>query len=229
MLDLKLTLGAFALATIATMTTTAAQAQSVPACPLCAAAGYAAQRSGELPDKNTASVLLPKGYFALSSLSSKGLVGRTETFLRYGFSDKLSGGFAFLQKQQTLRPSLSYVLTKETVEMPSVSMGIFHDSVSSGRTAYHVTAGRTITDMGNKPFSGYLGLAKVSRESGLRTLAGVSLPLGAGLTTSLQWDGKRGNLGLVGDLGKIAGYPIRLGLVAVGSDLGPLFATQWKK
>ena len=201
----------------------------MPGNPLSPSAGYAAQRAGVLPI-GSGPTILGKEQFFLSTLSSSALTGKTETVLRYGVTERLSVGVSYLQKQASLRPDASLTLVRETVEVPSLTVGLFHDTVGGGREAYYATAGRTITDMGETVFSGYVGVAKYSSERAPRPLVGAALPLLKGkVTTSAQWEGKKLTLGLVAEVGTLGKYPVRLGLVAIGDNVGPLAATTWKR
>lgn len=216
-------------ATIAVGFGLSASAQVVPGNPLSPSAGYAAQRAGVLPI-GSGPTILGKEQFFLSTLSSSALPGKTETVLRYGVTERLSVGLSYLQKQATLRPDASFTITPETVEVPSLTVGLFHDTIGGGREAYYATAGRTITDMGDTVFSGYVGIAKYSSERAPRPLLGAALPLAKGkLTASAQWEGKKLSFGLVADVGRVSGYSIRLGLVTVGDNVGPLAATTWNR
>ena len=204
-----------------------AWAQSAPGGPLTPSAGWATQRAGVGP-VGSQPAILGKGQFFLSSLSNSAIPGKTETALRYGVSDKLSLGLLHLQKQGTIRPNFNYTLTSETVESPSLNVGFYDNSVGGKGSVFYATAGRTISDMGPVQFSGYLGVAKVSGEAAPRLLLGVLMPLAnSRVTASAQWEGKKLSLGLVGDVGRIGKYPVRLGLVAVGNSVGTLGATTW--
>lgn len=206
-----------------------ASAQVVPGNPLSPSAGYAAQRAGVLPI-GSGPAILGKEHFSLTNLSSSALPGKTETVLRYGVTERLSVGVSYLQKQATLRPDASFTLAPETVEMPALTIGFFHDTIGGGRNAYYATAARTITDMGETVFSGYVGIAKYSSERAPRPLVGAALPLVQGkLNASAQWEGKKLTLGLVAAVGTLGGYPFRLGVVMVGDDVGPLLSTTWKR
>ncbi len=206
-----------------------AWAQSAPGGPLSPSAGWAAQLPGQGP-VGTKAAILSKGQFFLSSLSNTALGGKTEAVLRYGMTDRLSVGVSALQKQKTLRPSVNYTLTQETVESPSFNIGFDSGSVGGKRSAFYATAGRTISDMGSQTFSGYLGIAKVSSEDAPRLLIGAALPLlDNKLTASAQWEGKKLSLGLVGTVGSVGKYPVRLGIIALGDNFGPLAATTWQR
>jgi len=196
----------------------AAHAQGAPALPLNAAAGWPAQTS-----------TTGKGSFFLSTLSNDALAGKTETHLRYGITDKLSVGLSHLRKQETVGTNFSYTLSAETVEMPSLTVGAFHDSPGRGREAYWVTAGRTIKDMGTQPFYGYAGVAKLTTESAPRVLVGAALPLPKSTwALSAQWEGKKLCVGLAGSVGTLGSYPVRLGIMSVGDNTGLLGSTTWR-
>ena len=204
-----------------------AWAQSAPGGPLTPSAGWAAQRAGLGPVGSQAAIL-NKGQFFLSTLSNSAISGKTEIALRYGVSEKLSLGLLSLQKQATVRPNINYTLVSETVESPSVNVGFYDNSVGGKGSAFYATAGRTISDMGPVQFSGYLGVAKVSGEAAPRLLIGAAMPLANNrITASAQWEGKKLSLGIVGEVGMIGKYPVRLGLVAVGNSVGTLGATTW--
>lgn len=205
-----------------------ARAQVIPANPLSPSGGYSVQRAGVLPI-GSGPTILEKERFFLTSASSSALTGKTETALRYGVTERLSVGVTYLQKQASLRPDASYTLSPETVEQPSLTVGFFHDTVGGGRQAYYATAGRTITDMGDTVFSGYLGIAKFSSERTPRALVGAAVPLLQGkVTASAQWEGKKLTVGVVTDLGRVGGYPFRLGIIAVGNNTGPIASTTWR-
>jgi hypothetical protein len=204
-----------------------AWAQSAPGGPLTPSAGWAAQSAGVGP-VGSQPAILGKGQFFFSTLSNSAIAGKTETALRYGVSDKLSVGLLSLQKQAKTRPNVNYTLTSETVESPSLNVGFYDNSVGGKGSVFYATAGRTISDMGPVQFSGYLGVAKVSGESAPRLLIGAAMPLANNrVTASAQWEGKKLSLGLVGEVGMIGKYPVRLGLVAVGNSVGTLGATTW--
>nr|WP_309697439.1 hypothetical protein [Armatimonas sp.] len=206
-----------------------AWAQSAPGGPLSPSAGWAAQRAGIGPASSQAAILA-KSQFFLSTLSNSAIVGKTETVLRYGVTEKLSVGLSHLRKQGTLRPNANYTLTSESVESPSLNIGIYENSIGGKGSAFYATAGRTLSDMGPVTFSGYMGIAKVSGERAPRFLVGAALPLlNNALTASAQWEGKKLSLGIVGMVGTLGKYPIRFGLVAVGDTLGTLGATTWQR
>ena len=205
-----------------------AHAQSAPGNPLSPAAGYAAQQAGVLPIGSQPAIL-GKGQYLLATLSSDAIPGKSVTSLRYGVTDRLSIGLAYLRQISTFRPDVSYTVVPETVELPSFNVGTFHDTVDGGRQAYYATAARTIIEMGNMAFSGYVGIAKYSSEGTSRPLLGVALPFAQGkVTASAQWESKKLQIGLVADVGKVAGYGLRLGVVAVGDSIGPFAATTWR-
>ena len=206
-----------------------AWAQSAPGGPLSPSAGWAAQLPGQGPVGSKAAIL-NKGQFFLSTLSNTAIGGKTETVLRYGVSDRLSVGLSSLQSQKTVRPNVNYTLTQESVESPSLNIGFYDGSIGGKNSAFYATAGRTISDMGDQTFSGYLGIAKVNSEDAPRLLVGVAVPLlDNKVTMSAQWEGKKLSLGLVGTIGSLGSYPVRLGLVAVGTNTGPLAATTWHR
>jgi hypothetical protein len=212
---------------VSLMGASGAWAQSAPGGPLTPSAGWAAQRAGVGP-VGSQPAILGKGQFFLSTLNNAAIGGKAETALRYGVNEKLSVGLVRLQLQGTLRPSANYTLTPETVESPSLNVGFYSGSIGGKNDAFYATAGRTISDMGPVQFSGYLGVAKVSGESAPRLLLGAAVPLANNrFTASAQWEVKKLSVGLVGDVGKIGQYPVRLGLVAVGSSIGTLGATTW--
>lgn len=206
-----------------------AWAQSAPGGPLSPSAGWAAQQAGVGPASSQAAILA-KNQFFLSTLSNAAIGGKTETVLRYGVTEKLSVGLIHLQKQATLRPNVNYTLTPESVESPSLNVGFYESSIGGKRSAYYATAGRTISDMGPVTFSGYVGVAKVTGERVPRLLVGAAVPVLRNLLTgSVQWEGKKLSLGVVGTVGTLGNYPIRLGVVAVGDTLGTLASTTWKR
>lgn len=206
-----------------------AWAQSAPGGPLFPSAGWAAQKAGVGPVGSQAAIL-SKGQFAFSTLTNSAIAGKTESVLRYGVTEKLSVGLMHLQRQATLRPNVNYTITQESVESPSINIGFYDSSVGGKGTAFYATAGRTISDMGPVTFSGYLGVAKVSSESAPRLLVGAAVPLlNNKVTASAQWEGKKLSLGLVGHVGTLGKYPVRLGLVAVGDTVGTLAATTWNR
>ena len=206
-----------------------AWAQSAPGGPLFPSAGWAAQQAG-LGPVGSRPAILGQGQFFLSTLTSSAIGGRTETMLRYGASEKLSLGLTHFQRQGTLRPSVNYSLTPESIESPSINVGYFDVSGGSKGSAYYATAGRTISDMGPVLFSGYVGAAKVVGERTPRFLIGAAFPLLKDrATASAQWEGKKLSLGLVGAVGSVSHYPIRLGLILTGDTLGTMAASTWRR
>jgi hypothetical protein len=220
------TIAFFAVSLVATGS---AWAQSAPGGPLSPSSGWAAQRAGVGPVGSQPAILGKREFF-FSTLTNSAIGGKTETALRYGVSNKLSVGLTHLQKQGTLRPNVNYTLVQESLESPSLNIGFYESSIGGKGSAYYATSGRTISDMGPVTFSGYLGIAKVTGERNPRFLAGASVPLLRNLVTaSALWEGKKLSLGIVGSVGTLGGYPIRLGLVAVGDTVGSLVSSTWKQ
>lgn len=216
----------FTFCVVSFLTASGAWAQSAPGGPLTPSAGWAAQQAG----KSGQAAILGQGQFFFSTLSNSAIGGRTESVLRYGVTSRLSVGLSHLQRQATLRPNVNFTVTEETVESPALSVGFYDSSIGGRNSAFYATAARTISDMGPVTFSGYLGVAKVSNEDAPRLLVGAAVPLlGKTLTASAQWEGKKLSLGLVGTLGTLGKYPVRLGIVAVGDNVGPLAATTWQR
>lgn len=206
-----------------------ALAQSAPGGPLFPSAGWAAQQAGVGP-VGSKPAILGKSTFALSILSNSAIAGKTESVLRYGVTDKLSVGLMYFERQDKLRGNVSYTITPETVESPSINVGFYDASVGGKSSAVYATAGRTISDMGPVTFSGYLGVAKVNSESAPRLLVGAAVPIFQNrLTASAQWEGKKLSLGIVGSVGTLGKYPVRLGVLAVGDTLGTLGSTTWQR
>lgn len=217
------------IAVVSLLSASSAWAQSAPGGPLSPSAGWAAQQAGVGPVGSQAAIL-NKGLFAFSTLTNSAIGGKTESVLRYAVTEKLSVGLMHLQKQATLRPNVNYTLTPESVESPSLNIGYYDSSVGGKGSAFYATAGRTISDMGPITWSGYLGVAKVSSESAPRLLAGAAVPLLKNkLVASAQWEGKKLSLGIVGHVGTLGKYPVRLGLIAVGDTVGTLAATTWNR
>ena len=160
-------------------------------------------------------------------MHSEGLAGKTETFVRYGVTERLEMGFGYLWKQGIARPLATYTLVSETRERPALTAGLLLDSLGGGRQGVFTSVAKDIEAATGIPASLYTGLARISNENKTRLLLGTNVRLGRGLNASAQYDGRYVNLGLVGQVGSVGGLPIRLGVVAArGDKIVPLVATS---
>lgn len=160
-------------------------------------------------------------------MHSEGLAGKTETFVRYGFTRRFEAGFGYLWKQGVVRPLASYAFLEEKKGRPSLTGGLMYDSLGGGRQGVFLSLakGFSETPLG-VPVNLYAGGAKISGESGARFIAGFNLPLNRWLTASMQYDGKYPNFGVTAKVATVGGAPIRIGIVAAeGDKFGPIIAT----
>jgi hypothetical protein len=161
-------------------------------------------------------------------MSSKGLAGETETFLRYGVNDRLEVGFGYLWRPKVVRPIGSYTLVPETDRRPSLTAGIMFDSLGGGRQGAYVSIAKDLYKPYGIPASVYVGGAKITNEDGGRFIAGLNVYVTNWLSTSVQFDGRYPHLGVTARVGSIGQAPVRLGLVAARGDrLGPLLAINF--
>jgi hypothetical protein len=166
-----------------------------------------------------------EGHLFISTMSSKGLAGVTETFVRYGVTPRLELGFGYLWRQGYVRPLTSYSLIPETAAQPSLTVGLMTDSLGGGREGGFISLAKDFGARYGVPASFYIGGAQISSEDGLRFLAGLKVRLPGSLIASAQFDGRFVHLGATVAVGRINGAPVRLGIVAARGDrLGPLIA-----
>jgi hypothetical protein len=161
-------------------------------------------------------------------MHSEGLAGKTETFVRYGLTQRLEAGFGYLWKQGIVRPLASYTLVTEKGHRPSLTGGLMYDSLGGGRQGVFISVAKGFarTPLG-VPASLYVGGAKISGESGARFIAGLNVPLNERVTASVQYDGRYPNFGVTAHVATVGGAPIRLGVVAAeGDKFGLLIATS---
>ena len=160
-------------------------------------------------------------------MHSEGLAGKTETFVRYGVSERMELGFGYLWKQDIVRPLASYTVMKEKGDRPSLTTGLMFDSLGGGRQGVFATFEKSFRAGTERTGSLYVGGAVISNEDRARLLAGLHVPLGRVFSASVQFDGKYANLGLTAAAGRIGGAPVHLGIVAArGREFGPLIATH---
>lgn len=170
---------------------------------------------------------MPKGALFVSTMTSSGLAGRTETFVRYGLTRRLEVGFGYLWDPGIVRPLASYTLLPETRDRPSLTAGLMFDSLGGGRQGVFVSAAKIVGRAHGLPISGYVGGAQITNEDDPRFIAGVSLPLCRRVIASVQYDGRFFHPGLSARVGQVAGAPMYLGMVAArGNRLGPLLAVR---
>ena len=164
----------------------------------------------------------------MSTMSSKALAGETESFVRYGVTDRLELGFGYLWRPKVVRPLASYTFVKETRDHPSLAAGLMFDSLGGGREGVFVSAGKNLNDKFRIPATAYVGGAMVSNEDSPRLIAGVNYFLNRGLTLSAQFDGKYSHLGLIASAGRLGSAPVRLGVVySKNRYFGPLIAVNF--
>lgn len=157
-------------------------------------------------------------------MSSQGLAGETETFVRVGITDRFEAGFGYLWRPKVVRPLASYTLLWETERRPSLTAGVLADSLGGGREGVHLSLARDLRAAAGISGSLYLGTAYISNESGPRAIAGFNYYLSNNATASIQFDGRYGHVGATVRIGSMFGAPVRIGLVAARLDrLGPLF------
>ena len=158
-------------------------------------------------------------------MSSKALAGETETFVRYGVTDRLELGFGYLWRPRVIRPLASYTFVKETKETPSLAVGLMFDSLGGGRQGIFVATGKNLNDQLKIPATAYVGGAAITNEDRPRLIAGVNYFINRGLTASAQFDGKYSHLGLTASAGKLGIAPLRVGIVySKNRYFGPLIA-----
>jgi hypothetical protein len=161
-------------------------------------------------------------------MHSDWLAGKTETFLRYGATDRLEIGFGYLWEQGVVRPLFSYTVVTERGDRPALTGGLFFDALGGGRQATFVSASKSLRRSLGVPVTAYIGGAHVSNEDRLRFLAGGSVALSHTVNLSLQYDGKFTHLGLATRAGQVRGMPLYLGLVlTAGKALGPIGAIDF--
>lgn len=159
---------------------------------------------------------------------SQGLAGRTETFVRYGFTRRFEAGFGYLWKQDIVRPLASYAFLEEKKDRPSLTGGLMYDSLGGGRQGVFLSLAKGFqeTPLG-VPINLYVGGARISGESGTRFIAGFNVPINQWLTASMQYDGRYPNIGVTAKVATIGGAPVRVGVVAAeGDKFGPIIATS---
>lgn len=158
-------------------------------------------------------------------MSSRGLAGETETFVRYGINSRLEVGFGYLWRPHVIRPLASYTLIPEAEKRPSLTAGLMFDALGGGRQGGYLIAAKDLQSSLKIPASLYIGSARISNEDNLRFLAGTSFRLTSWLTASLQYEGRYVNFGLTARVGSIGRSPVSLGVVAArGTEWGPLLA-----
>src|SRR5687768_6865418 len=156
-------------------------------------------------------------------MSSRALAGETETFARYGVTDRPELGFGYLWRPKVIRPLASYTFVKETKETPSLAAGLMFDSLGGGRQGLFVSSGKNLNDKFKIPATAYLGAAMVTNEDRPRLIGGVNYFLNRGLTASAQFDGKYSHLGLIASAGELGKAPLRVGLIySKNRYFGPL-------
>lgn len=160
-------------------------------------------------------------------MHSEGLAGKTEIFVRYGVTERLELGLGYLDKQKIVRPLLSYILSPEKMDLPSLTAGAMVDSLEDGRQMVFLSAGKSFRQPNGTFISGYAGLARVTTTSENRFIGGVVCPLARRLNASLQFDGKFLNPGLTYHVATIHGSRVHFGIVAARGDrYGPLIAVS---
>ena len=160
-------------------------------------------------------------------MHSEGLAGKTETFVRYGFTPRFEAGFGYLWKQGIVRPLASYVLITEKARLPSLTAGLMYDSLGRGRQGIFLSAAKDLSKALGIPSSFYLGGAKVNNWNEPRFIAGGSAAPTAWSNLSIQYDGRYANLGLALRIGRFHGGVVHLGVVAAHGDrFGPLLAIE---
>ena len=166
-----------------------------------------------------------KGNLFLSTMHSEGLAGKTETFVRYGFTERFEAGFGYLWQQGIVRPLASYTWITEKNTHPSLTTGLMFDALGGGRQGVFASVAKAIPFTEGRSASLYVGGAKISNEDLARFIAGVNVPLMRGVNASVQYDGNHPNVGLVAAVGSIKGVPVQVGIVAAqGKEFGPLAA-----
>ena len=161
-------------------------------------------------------------------MSSKALAGETETFVRYGVTDRLELGFGYLWRPKVIRPLASYTFVKETKDTPSLAAGLMFDSLGGGRQGVFVSAGKNLIDKLQIPATASVGAAMVTNEDRPRLIAGMNYFISRRLTASAQFDGKYSHLGLIASAGKLGNAPLRFGMVySKNRYFGPLVAVNF--
>ena len=158
-------------------------------------------------------------------MHSEGLAGKTEIFARYGVTERLELGLGYLDKQKIVRPLISYVLSPEKMDRPSITAGAMVDSLEDGRQMVFLSAGKAFKQPNGTFITGYAGIARVTTTSENRFIGGVVCPIAPRLNASLQFDGKFLNPGLTYQVAIVNGTRIHFGIVAARGDrYGPLVA-----
>jgi hypothetical protein len=171
---------------------------------------------------------ISRGHLLLTTMHSDRLAGKTETFVRYGATERFEFGFGYLWKQGVVRPLASFTVLTERGHRPSLTGGLFFDSLGGGREAVFVSAGKSLRKPLGRPASIYLGGARISNEDRLRVIAGGNVALTRRLNASVQYDGKFVHVGLTRRVGELGGTPVHLGLVLTRGDaLGPISAMDF--
>ncbi len=163
-------------------------------------------------------------------MHSNRLAGETETFVRYGVTERLEVGFGYLWKQSVVRPLTSYTFVMEKSDRPALTGGLFFDSLGGGRSAVFLSAAKSLQKPLGVPASVYLGGARISNEDDLRVIWGGNVALNKWLNASVQHDGRAGHYGFVAKVGSVNGLPLRFGLVLSRgkfSALGPITAMEF--
>lgn len=162
------------------------------------------------------------GHLLVTTMHSRRLAGETETFVRYGASERLELGFGYLWKQGEFRPLASYTLVTESSRRPSLTTGLFFDALGGGREAFFATLGKGLAK-GGPPVVAYAGVAVVTNEDRARFIAGGNIALGRRWSGSLQYDGRLLHTAVTRRVGRAAGAPFFVGVTLSGRDaLGPI-------
>jgi hypothetical protein len=104
---------------------------------------------------------------------------------------RLSLGIEYNPKADEVGPLLNAVFLSETETRPAVLFGVSSDRIGTpDGTAYFATVSKNLEPQLDIPISPYLGVAYGTYEDELRAIGGAHIRFGAGLASTLIYDGK---------------------------------------
>ena len=117
-----------------------------------------------------------------------GSATKSEAFLWYRQSSRLSLGVAYLEKQGAFRWLASYKLASESVNLPSVQFSAGVQGIGTGNPGYALTFEKNFP-RNSLPINLYVGIGFRSNESHAHGLFGLRTNLNREFVLGIQHDG----------------------------------------